>query len=373
MRKFVDILILTSFLFCIHSLKASNLLIDSVIISKKVKFIYKNDVLPFDTIPQMHKDDRYMVAFNELSEMLYGNKQLDLKRAVYLVEASYITEMMSYQNFCNEIALEVKKINRYIDVNNIRKYKTCVNAALFDYFTKPNWMNNYKAYSYDVVDPGGERDITKLFVTKLLKTHTGQCQSMPFYYKILCNELNGSAYLAFCPNHLYIKHIGDDGKWYNIELTTGSFARDDWYIETMDISTEAIKKGTFLTAISEKEEIAYMFVMLAETYRFKYKNYDYFTLLCADTILKILPNNCYALYLKLQTLQQWIYDYLHIIGLVNSDFIRSIVSERNDIIEKLSQAGFSTITDEQYIRNVEKSYKQLGKEIPQNIRGLKNE
>lgn len=334
--------------------------IDSIIKQKRINLCYNSNVLNYDTLPQMHYDNLYFNAFGELSSMLRGIIKKDLKRAVYLVENSYLSGTIDYKLFNNFIKNEAKKINRYIDERNIRKYRTCVNAALFDYFTKETWMNGYSAFVYDVIDPGGQDDIRKLFVTKLIKTHSGQCFSLPLYYKILCNEMQGTAHLAFCPNHAYIKHIGEDGKWYNVELTSKSFARDEWYMASMNISTEAIKNSVFLSALSEEEEIEYMLIWLAETYKFKYTDYDYFTYICAETVLSNSPTNCFALYLKLQTLQQWGYDYIHCIGDITSTYFKSIYEERNNVRDKLKQLGFSTITTQDYIKNVEDGLRQLG-------------
>ncbi|MDE7408293.1 MAG: hypothetical protein K2M76_07720 [Muribaculaceae bacterium] len=332
-----------------------------VIKERKIRLYNTSTALPFDTLPQMHNDTLFINAYTELSDMLTGKRKYDLQRAVFMVEHAYLGNKISYAIFCKDINNAVRRINQYIDIRNIRKYKTCVNAALFDYFTKPGWMNNSK-FSYDFIDPGASKDITKMFVSKLIATHSGQCVSMPIYYKILCNQLGGKAFIALCPNHMYIKHIGEDGKWYNVELTTGSFARDEWYIEAMGITTEAIKNGVYLSAMSNQDEIAYMLTILAEVYRFKYRDYDTFTLACADKILGIRPNDCQALYLKLQTLQQFGYDYIHTIGQKRSGFIERVKYQRDVIRNQLAQLGFRTITTTEYIDNVDKAYQQFGTE-----------
>lgn len=75
---------------------------------------------------------------------------------------------------------------------------------------------------------------------------------------------------------MYIKHIGEDGKWVNIELTNGHFVRDEWIIQTDNISTEAIRNGVFLTALTNKENIALMITLLGKAYQQKYKSWDFF-------------------------------------------------------------------------------------------------
>ena len=276
----------------------------------------------FDTIPSMYDDRYFLDAFDELSAMIDGRSVYDFKRAEFLVEWAYCSGDMDYQEFCDSIASAVRRLKRFIQTRNIRHYKTAANAALFDYFTRPSWMNGNKAFSYDEEDCTGEKDLSRLFVSKVIRTHSGQCTSLPVYYKILCNELGGKASLATAPSHMYIKHVGEDGKWVNVELTTGSFARDEWYIQSMGISSDAIKNGVFLTAMSDKEDLAYMMYMLAIAYFQKYGDYDYFTLLCADRILADLPNNYHGLSLVVGTRQQWGYDYVESYGRTPTRFIK---------------------------------------------------
>lgn len=373
MKTMRFILLLLLFLIEATELNATNSNIYSLGTDCRIKLVDSTDVLPFDTLPQMHNDKYFIAAFDELSAMLSGNQSYDLKRAVFLVESAFLSGNLNYSTYCKEIDNTVNKINQYIDINNIRHYKTAVNAALFDYFTKPNWMNGNRPFAYDIEDSGGEQDISQLFVSKLMRTHSGQCQSLPLYYKILCNELGGKASIAYAPNHMYIKHTDEEGKWRNIELTTGSFARDEWYIEVMNISTEAIRNGIFLSATGEEDDIAYMLIMLAETYRFKYRDYDTFTLACAEKVLSVLPDNCNGLYLKMQTLAQWKYDYIHLIGKKYSHYIEYVANEFYWTKLRLGELGFSTISTNQYIENIDKAYKQLEIDTPQNWKKFKEQ
>lgn len=331
------------------------------IIKDNVKTYESTDVIPFDTVPQMYYDDYFYDAYDELSNMLEGNIQYNLKRAEFLVEWAYFSGNVDYKAFCDSISLAVNVMNRFIRLMDIQHYKTAANAALFNYFTKPGWMNGNKAFSYDVEDCGGEKDITKLFVSKVIKTHSGQCSSLPIYYKILCNELGGKAYLATAPRHMYIKHIGEDGRWVNVELTTGSFARDEWYIQSMGVSTEAIKNGVFLTAMSDNEEVAYMIYMLGIAYQRKYRDNDYFALLCANRILDTLPHNYLALHLLIETLHQCGYDYVHTIGEVPSHYIINNNQKYQSAIAILESIGYTELTEKEYIKKVEKGYNYIGK------------
>jgi len=67
-------------------------------------------------------------------------------------------------------------------------------------------INGFRPYVYDFDDFMGDKDWTKQFVTKLMRTHTGNCHSLPYLYKILCEEIGAKASLVLGPNHVYIKH-----------------------------------------------------------------------------------------------------------------------------------------------------------------------
>lgn len=267
--------------------------------------------LKFDTFPYMVKDQVFLDGFNALQKMLNGDKPCSLKRAEFIVEWAYSGGKIKYEKFGHDIDSVAYIMKRFIDENNIQQYKTAPNFVLFEYFTKPSPMNNYKAFSYDFEDFTGKKDFRNLFITKVMETHTGQCISLPLYYKILCDELGGQSSLAFAPRHLYIKHIGEDGKWVNIELTNGHFVRDEWMIQTLGISTEAIRNGVFLTVLTDRENIAFMLTQLGKAYQQKYNLWDYFPLRCAEEVLKVLPNFCDALVVEFCEHQQLGFDYLN--------------------------------------------------------------
>lgn len=220
-------------------------------------------------------------------------------------------------------------------------------------------MNGDKAFSYDFEDFAGKNDFRKLFVSKVMKTHTGQCTSMALYYKILCDELGGQSALAFAPRHIYVKHIGENGRWVNIELTNGHFVRDEWLIQTHNISTEAIRNGVFLTALSEQENIAFMITQLGKAYQQKYNSWDYFPLRCAEEVLKALPNFCDALVLKFCVHQQLGYNYLNRYGRVRTHYSDYNFSEFRRMMERLDSLGYTQQTDEEYRQSVEKALEDI--------------
>jgi hypothetical protein len=237
---------------------------------------------------QKDSKNYYVKAFSELQQMLKGNKKIDFKRAVFITENSFENGRLSYEPFCNEISATGKKLKELIRQKGFTGYKTAGNWAVFSYMTDTLAVNNYNPCTYDFNDFMGEKDWTKMFVTKLMRTKSGNCHSLPLYYKILCDEIGAQASLALAPNHLYIKHIDEKGQWTNVELTNGSFPRDQWMIEQMAISVEAIKSESYMAPLTEKETIALCMFDLTGAYKFQYGN-DEFVLQVADTALKYFP------------------------------------------------------------------------------------
>lgn len=293
------------------------------------------DKIKFDTIPYMVRDNNFINAYNELTDMFLGKTKYSFKRAEFIVENAYEEGQMDYLSFCHKIDSVVKPLKRFIQSRNLSMYKTAPNYALFEYFTKPSFLNNNKAFTYDFEDFCGKKDFRKMFATKVMKTHTGQCTSLPLYYKILCDELGGQSALAMAPRHMYIKHIGEDGKWVNIELTNGHFVRDIWLIQTNDISTEAIRNGVFLTALSEKENVAFMICQLAKAYHQKYHSWDTFSLMCSNTVLSQLPTFCDALVVKFNVLQFFGLSYQKKYGRKKSRYIKDNQYKYSQIINQL--------------------------------------
>ncbi|MDE6463601.1 MAG: hypothetical protein K2L16_03080 [Muribaculaceae bacterium] len=306
-----------------------------------------------DSIPYRIVDETFELSFNELAGMLAGNEAYSMKRAEYLVENAYYGGSMSYNKYCSEIDSVVRILNRFIDDNNIRSYRTAPNFALFHFFTKPSPLNGNLKFTYDFDNPIGNEDCSVLFTSKVLASHKGQCASLPLLYKILCDELGGECALAYAPMHLYIKHRGEDGQWVNVELTHGGLVRDVFLMETLNISAEAVRNRIFMEALTEKENIALMLVQLARIYNYKYNSYDNFVEKCVETVLSVFPDNCDALVMKTAFLRSQAKQYMETYGLDDSYFLASVISEFNSIMNHLDSLGYSQPTREERDREIE--------------------
>ncbi len=239
----------------------------------------------------------YRQSFEEQRKMLNGSKSIDFKRSVFLTENSFHKGKLNYQAFCADVSNVGRQLKDMIRSKGIQGYKTAPNWAAFTYMTDSIIANNFKPFRYDFKDFMGEKDWTKMFVTKLVRTHSGNCHSLPYYYKILCEEIGGKASLALAPNHIYIKHLDEKGQWTNVELTNGGFPRDQWIIKEMAISVEAIKKGSYMAPLTDKEAIAMTMYDLANAYHFQFGKDDFF-INVINTALKHYPQCIPLLQLK---------------------------------------------------------------------------
>ena len=221
--------------------------------------------------------------------MLKEEIPIDFKRAVFITENAYHKGTIDYKNFKNEIEQTGNKLKNLIKQRGLTGYKTAGNWAVFAFMTDSLPVNNYTPCTYDFEDFMGEKDWTNMFVTKLMKTRSGNCHSLPYYYKILCEEIGAKAHLTLAPNHIYIKHIDEKGQWTNVELTNGGFPRDQWIIKQMAISVEAIKNEIYMKPLTDKESIALIMFDLASAYEFQF-GVDSFYLSVVDTALAYFPN-----------------------------------------------------------------------------------
>ena len=304
---------------------------------------------------QIYKD-----AFSEQLQMLKGEKTISFKRAVFLTENAFNNGKLDYTTFCKEISTTGQQLKTLIKQRGLEKYKTAGNWAVFSFMMDSLPINNFKPCTYDFTDFMGDKDWTKMFVTKLMKTRSGNCHSLPTYYKILSEEIGAKAFLALAPNHLYIKHIDEKGQWTNVELTNGGFPRDQWIIKEMAIPIEAIKSEAYMKPLTDKESVALCMFDLANAYQFQF-GYDDFVLNTANTALKYFPkclplimttSNCYRTFGITEQAKQN----------PNKEISKKYYLAYKEAQVKMNALGYKEETPEHYeewVKNVEKE-KQKG-------------
>ncbi|BEV05963.1 YdeI/OmpD-associated family protein [Chryseobacterium gambrini] len=260
------------------------------------------------------KENRfYEEAFQNIDNMLNDKQEYSFKNAVFGVENAYyqgkldVLQLEREINFLKAFSgsiLKSRELNySESDKNNVSKY-----AAVFSIMCQSlpvmvkDTVIQYKPFNYDFEDVFGHKEISNLFVSKLLLTKKGNCNSMPYLYKILAEELGVDANLALAPNHVYIKHRIKAVGWYNTELTSGIFPEDGWLMASGYIHLDAIKNGVFMKALNNKESLALCLFDLAQAYNKSFPENDgSFVLNCTKRAVEVYPYFAKALILKAET------------------------------------------------------------------------
>lgn len=174
---------------------------------------------------------------------------------------------------------------------------TAKNFMLFEFFTQPMQVKGFKEkhfpIKYDFEDYWGRENWAKMFVTKLLKTNTGQCHSMPLLYLILAEAIDAEAYLALSPNHSYIKFQDEKGKWYNLELTNGMLTVSSFILNNGYITAEAIQNKIYMQNLTKQQMLSQFYTDLASGYIHKF-GYDEFVDKVITKALELYPTSINA-------------------------------------------------------------------------------
>jgi hypothetical protein len=213
-------------------------------------------------------------------------------------------------------------------------------------------------FTYDTADIFGITDWSKMFVTKLLATHTGNCHSMPLFYRMICEALGVKAYLAFAPNHLYIKQYSEKLGWYNTELTSKVFPTDAWIMASGYVSADALRSRIYMDTLSEEQVLAYCLVDLAQGYEDKFPHADLdFMLRCCEKALQHFPTCVAALQLKAEVLGREAEE-------THSAALRSAYMDEVDLtLGRLVDLGYREVPPEVFRQWFSELHQEAGKYI----------
>lgn len=300
----------------------------------------------------MIAEDYYVSAFNEMSDMLAGRDTLSIKRAVYLAEWAFYEGKLDYKtDFCDEIDRIKSFIRSLYEVNKLQTYKTGMQMAISSYMVSPFSGNGYTPYTYDFKTFSmDEEPWERQFVSKTLKTHTGQCRSLPWMYKILASELNAEASLAHAPRHCYIMYKDEDNitpeEWINLELTTNQMNPSWWIKQDFEICDSAVQVGTYMTPLTDTETVACQMAELAFGYCEKFNRYDEFTYYCASRSLEFYPMNPNAWIIRGKSLERIIQDYLVRTGNIVDDYADYLIQLMDKAKHSLDKTYMTEETEE---------------------------
>ncbi len=258
---------------------------------KDADYLTKNG-FPFQgNNPTLTGTEHYYTAFDTINQMLSGKIPLHLGKAIFLVENAYYENKLNYSDYEKALKEKVNFCHMLMKEEKIDTSKCMAkNMVLFRLITdtiKVKLKGTERTYisypiKYDYKDFKSEKSYDSHFVTKLMRTNEGQCNSMPLYYLALAEQLGAEAYWAFSPWHSFIRIKDNKGNWYNLELTNGYIMSDAHYINNSYIKAEALQNKIYMTPMDKKQTIAELLNNLALGYINKY-GYDNFVLQCAKT------------------------------------------------------------------------------------------
>ena len=310
----------------------------------------------------------YDKVYMNLNDMLEGKNKLSFKKAIFEVENVYFNNELDYSIFSNDINILRQLCFGFKTSNQLTDYKFSDKnfvetvGSVFKVLTDTtqiiltdNKIVNHLPFRYDFDDIFGEKSWGNMFVTKLLATRKGNCHSMPYLYKILCEELNVPCYLALAPNHIYIKHRSEKAGMYNTELTSASFPIDAWLMASGYITLEAIQNGIYMDALDDKKCIALCVIDLAKGYEKKYPDNDgTFILKCCDLTMEYIPNCINALLFKAETKKKQIEKLVKLRGITYEVFKmqadgKIMWEEMRSTYEKIHKLGYRTMPEKMYV------------------------
>ena len=93
-------------------------------------------------------------------------------------------------------------MKRMIVANRWENYKTAKQIALCNYFFYPCSGNGQNPFRYDFSKEYSEEDWQHQLVSGTLKTHKGQCHSLPMGFQAVCRRTLSKGLYSTCPTPL---------------------------------------------------------------------------------------------------------------------------------------------------------------------------
>jgi hypothetical protein len=291
--------------------------------------------------------------YNQLLQLNPNN--FSITKAVYLCEAVYYNKPSTYNQFLQAIQQRASFVNQILQQEAIgKKNGFAVHYAIQKLFSQNCAIKNkqgkeftIKKINYDFEDFFGDNDYTKMFVTKLLQTNSGQCRSMPLLYLCIAEQLKVKAWLSLAPQHSFIKFYDAKNNLSNFEATNGHIVSTTWLLQSNAISSVALKNKTYLDTLSSVKLYAQCLADFQLSYLTK-NGYDEFSQTINYKILSLDSNNINALmynnniatfkYKQLQKQYQ------------NTTAVAQALSAMQQAQQKVNNLGYQDMPKEQYIQ-----------------------
>lgn len=311
----------------------------------------------------------YKKAYDRINKMLTNEEPLSFINAVFVTEDAYYDGRLNTDVFNRELELLLQLIINIsnpdlIEYTGKDKEEMTKHAAIFRVMTDTvsiilDSVNilEHLPYAYDFEDAWGHDDWTKMFVSKLMLTGSGNCHSLPYLYKILADELDIPCYLSFAPNHIYIKIYSQTTGWYNTELTSATFPIDAWIMASDYVNLDAIRNGLYMDTLSDRQAVVNCLVDLAQGYQRKYgKENPEFVIKCCNTTLQHHPANVNAMLTKAEAqkfylqMQMKKHNADKIQDLFYDDEIKAMYAEMEETYVRLHTSGYRRMPEDMYLQ-----------------------
>ncbi len=238
--------------------------------------------------------------------------------------------------------------------------------ALRSYLYDAGEWNQQHVFQYDLDDPFGTHRFENRLLSTYLQTRKGNCFSMPILFLILGDKLGLDVTLSTAPYHVFIKYWDDQGRWLNLETTSGAKpAREVWLRQQFDITETALNNGLYLQPLSRKESVAVMASLVME-HAIRQGKYIKAGKI-ADLLLQYYPKHIYALTQKATAISHYItrefeskYPRPIDIPTDQRGFYAYLDKMNYDLLAKAKYLGWRRTTakgDERYLQKIEQ-YKQ---------------
>lgn len=309
------------------------------------------------------QDKNYEQAYQEMADMLEGKVPLSVRRSVFMAEWAFLDGNLDYEkDFCEPIRKGSDYLRRMIVANRWEKYKTAKQIALCNFFFYPCSGNGQQPFDYDFSNEFPEDDWHYQLVSRTIKTHRGQCHTLPWAFKLFAEELGAEVYLTHAPRHCFITYKDEDNlfpeEWVNVEVTAHQYQPTFWIKDHFEISDSAVIVGTYLTPITDLQAVACQLADLALGYYHKYKRYDEFTLKCAETSLRYYPQNPNAIITKGKSLDALLQQHLE-----QNGHLRDAYTETNDSLYRQCMKELKYTYWTQETKELRRKWQQSPEEI----------
>ncbi|CAL2104151.1 conserved exported protein of unknown function [Tenacibaculum sp. 190130A14a] len=245
------------------------------------------------SLPSFSKDVRtsyYHEAYKKLKQMNPDN--FSIKDATFIVENAFYDNKLDSARFNKTISNISGFIRKAMQNQELDpKSNLSKNLSIYQFISDTLTVDGrtHLPYTYDFNDYMGKENWNNMFVSKLLYTGKGQCNSMPRLYLILAEELEANSYLALAPNHSFIRFKDGQGEWHNAELTSGAIMSDMMMFDSGFIKAETIRNGNYMTARTKRQLMSLLLDDLASGYISKFGR-DEFVQTVVNSALELDPN-----------------------------------------------------------------------------------